>query len=54
MAKAYIFYNPLAGNGAAFDTVMKLKETIKAYGKYEVEIKILADISAKFIVSVHQ
>lgn len=30
-----------------------LKEAIKAYGKYTVEIKILADISAKFIVHVH-
>ena len=30
-----------------------LKETIRAYGKYSVEIKILADISAKFIVHVH-
>ena len=30
-----------------------LKESIKAYGNYEVEIKILADISAKFIVKVH-
>ena len=33
---------------------IQLKETIKAYGKYDVEIKILADISAKFIVNVHQ
>lgn len=30
-----------------------LKETIKAYGKYSVEIKILQDISAKFVVYVH-
>jgi len=30
-----------------------LKEAIKAYGKYTVEIKILADITAKFIVNVH-
>ncbi len=30
-----------------------LKETIKAYGNYEVEIKLLADITAKFIVKVH-
>ena len=30
-----------------------LKDTIKAYGNYSVEIKILADISAKFTVSVH-
>jgi large subunit ribosomal protein L9 len=33
---------------------IQLKETIKAYGKYDVEIKILADISAKFVVHVHQ
>ncbi len=33
---------------------IQIKEPIKAYGKYSVEIKILADISAKFIVSVHQ
>ena len=33
---------------------IQLKETIKAYGKYDVEIKILADISAKFVVNVHQ
>ncbi|MBQ8321947.1 MAG: 50S ribosomal protein L9 [Clostridia bacterium] len=31
-----------------------LKENIKAYGKYSVELKILADISAKFVVYVHQ
>ena len=30
-----------------------LKEAIKAYGKYTVEIKILQDITAKFIVHVH-
>lgn len=30
-----------------------LKESIKAYGKYDVEIKILQDITAKFIVHVH-
>lgn len=30
-----------------------LKDSIKAYGKYSVEIKILADISAKFTVHVH-
>ncbi len=30
-----------------------LKESIKAYGNYEVEIKLLADITAKFIVKVH-
>ena len=32
---------------------IQLKESIKAYGKYDVEIKILQDISAKFIVHVH-
>ena len=30
-----------------------LKESIKAYGKYSVEVKILADITAKFVVYVH-
>ena len=30
-----------------------LKDSIKAYGKYDVEIKILQDITAKFIVHVH-
>ena len=30
-----------------------MKESIKAYGKYDVELKILADISAKFVVHVH-
>ncbi len=30
-----------------------LKENIKAYGNYSVEIKILADIGAKFTVAVH-
>ena len=30
-----------------------LKDTIKAYGIYSVEIKILADITAKFNVKVH-
>lgn len=32
---------------------IQLKEPIKAYGSYSVELKILADISAKFIVNVH-
>ena len=32
---------------------ISLKENIKAYGKHSVEIKILADISAKFVVYVH-
>ena len=31
-----------------------LKENIKAYGKYSVEIKILGDIGAKFNVLVHE
>ena len=30
-----------------------MKENIKAYGNYEVELKLLADISAKFVVKVH-
>ena len=30
-----------------------LKEAIKAYGNYEIEIKLLQDITAKFIVKVH-
>lgn len=30
-----------------------LKEAIKAYGKYSVEIKLLADITATFTVRVH-
>ena len=33
---------------------IQLKENIKAYGKYTVELKILADISAKFVVYVHE
>ena len=32
---------------------IQLKESIRAYGKYSVEIKILSDISAKFTVYVH-
>ncbi len=31
-----------------------LKENIKAYGSYSVEIKILGDIAAKFTVLVHE
>lgn len=30
-----------------------MKEAIKAYGSYDVEIKLLQDISAKFVVKVH-
>ena len=33
---------------------LMLKEAIKAYGKYDVEVKILADITAKFVVYVHE
>ena len=32
---------------------IQLKESIKAYGKFSVELKILTDISAKFTVHVH-
>lgn len=32
---------------------INLKETIKAYGSFDVEIKLLQDISAKFVVKVH-
>lgn len=31
-----------------------MKDTIKAYGKHDVSLKILADISAKFVVYVHE
>ena len=30
-----------------------MKENIKAYGNYDVEIKLLADITAKFTLKVH-
>ena len=30
-----------------------MKDNIKAYGKHDIQIKILADISAKFVVYVH-
>ena len=30
-----------------------MKENIKAYGNYDVEIKLLADITAKFTAKVH-
>ena len=33
---------------------INLKDTIKAYGKYSVEIKILQDIGAKFTVTVSE
>lgn len=32
---------------------INMKESIKAYGNFEVEIKLLQDITAKFIVKVH-
>ena len=32
---------------------INMKEPIKTYGKHSVEVKILADISAKFVVFVH-
>ena len=32
---------------------IQLKDTIKTYGKHDVQIKILGDISAKFVVYVH-
>ena len=31
-----------------------MKEAIRAYGKYSVEIKLLQDITAKFTVHVHE
>lgn len=31
-----------------------LKDTIKAYGSYTVEIKLLTDVIAKFTVNVHE
>ncbi len=32
---------------------LQMKEAIKAYGKYDVELKLLSDIGAKFVVYVH-
>ena len=32
---------------------IQLKESIRAYGKHDVVLKILSDISAKFVVYVH-
>ena len=32
---------------------INLKENIKAYGNYDVELKLQSDVIAKFIVSVH-
>ncbi len=31
-----------------------VKDTIKAYGNYSVEVKLLTDVSAKFTVLVHE
>ena len=33
---------------------INLKESIKAYGKYDVELKVHPEVVAKFVVSVHQ
>ena len=33
---------------------IQLKDVIKAYGRYNIEIKILADISATFVVNVKE
>ncbi len=33
---------------------INLKESIRAYGSYSVEIKLFADVSAKFLVNVHE
>ena len=33
---------------------IQLKDVIKAYGKYSIDIKILADIGATFTVNVHE
>ena len=32
---------------------INMKDAIKAYGNFDVEIKLLQDISAKFVVKVH-
>ena len=32
---------------------IQMKESIRAYGKHDVQVKILADIGAKFVVYVH-
>lgn len=32
---------------------IQLKESIRAYGKHDVQLKILGDINAKFVVYVH-
>ena len=33
---------------------INLKQTIKAYGKYNVDVKVLSDIGAQFVVYVHE
>ncbi len=33
---------------------IQMKDTIKAYGNYDVELKILGDIVGKFTVNVHE
>lgn len=33
---------------------IQMKDTIKAYGSYDVELKILGDIVGKFTVNVHE
>jgi large subunit ribosomal protein L9 len=41
--------------GASVDKrKINLKETIKAYGKYDVEIKVHPEVVAKFFVLVHE
>lgn len=33
---------------------IQMKDAIKAYGKHDVQLKILTDINAKFVVYVHE
>ncbi len=33
---------------------INLKESIRAYGSYSVEIKLFTDVNAKFLVNVHE
>ena len=41
--------------GASVDKrKINLKEAIKAYGKYDVEIKVHPEVIAKFFVLVHE
>ena len=46
--------NALGDNTEIDKRKILLKESIKAYGNYSVEIKILSDISAKFTVVIEQ